>query len=172
MKRLTCFVLAAVAIFSLSACNQSNVDFENPVNFYYIYPTEQISFNSSEGVIGYEIREAKSFVDNLQKLLDIYLKGPESNTMQSPFPANVHIDTIELQDNVLLITLSPEFTKLTGLDLTIACACLSMTVLELVECDAVKINVFDELLDGNNSITMTRESILLLDAASLLEDVS
>jgi len=58
------------------------------------------------------------------------------------------------------------------LDLTIACACLTATVCDMTGVQSVTIQTENRLLDGNKSITMTWENILLLDsnAANLINN--
>lgn len=172
MKRTICLILSAVLLFGLCACSQDRDNFQQPVIFYYTHPEELISFNSEEGVVSSEMREGKNYTNDLQGLLDLYLCGPVSDELRSPFPAGVNVQTMVPEGNTLQITLSPEFAKLTGLDLTIACACLSMTVLELTEYEAVRIDAADALLDESNSITMTWDSLLRLDIANVQEDAA
>jgi len=61
------------------------------------------------------------------------------------------------------IVLCDEFATLKGLDLTIACACLSRTVIALTGCHEVIISAESMQLDGKNFITLSRDSYLLLD---------
>lgn len=172
MKRAICLILSMALLLCLYACKQKEDAYQAPVSFYYTYPEDLITFNSENGVIAFETREAKDYANDLQGLFDLYLKGPKSDGLLSPFPDGVSIQSVTEEGNTLLLTLSPEFAKLSGLDLTIACACLSMTALDMTEFEAVKMSVDGGLLDGSSSVTMTRESLLRLDAAAAQEDAA
>ena len=71
---------------------------------------------------------------------------------------------MELSENSALVILNDATARLTGLDLTIACACLTATVCDMTGVQMVTIKAETQLLDGNKSITMQRDHLLLLDS--------
>lgn len=164
MKRSICFGLCICLVLCLIACRNNREDIQQPVSFYY--RTELVEFNAQDGIIASEIREAKYFKGDLEKLLNQYLKGPISNELRSPFPAAVSVEALTEADGVYYITLSQEFYALTGLELSMACACLTMTVMAQTQCASVTISVKDGLLDGNESITMGADNLLLIDSST------
>ena len=72
---------------------------------------------------------------------------------------------ISQENGTVYVTLSPEITLLTGVDLTMACGCLTLTILSLTEAQQVQIRSVSGLLDGQRSITMDKNTLLLLDGA-------
>ena len=59
--------------------------------------------------------------------------------------------------------LSTEFSNLNNLELTLSSSCLALTVLQLTGAEKVCISAQGALLNGQQAITMTRESLLLSD---------
>ena len=69
-----------------------------------------------------------------------------------------------------MIVLSDFFSALTGMDLTLACACLTLTACELTGAKGITVSTETTLLDGNRSVSMTVEEVLLLDICDTIPD--
>lgn len=162
MKRLICLVLLA-ALF-LPGCDSQEKEFVEPVNFYFL--KADVAYFSSDGVIAQEIREAKGHRQDYEYLLEMYLRGPESTEVKRVFPKNVELVRFELSEDRALVILNDASARLTGLDLTIACACLTATVCDMTGVQTVTVRAETQLLDGSKSITMNREHLLLLDSTA------
>ena len=160
MKHLICLLLA-VACLLLPGCQSPEPEFTNPVTFYY--PKNDVSYFSTEGVIFRETREAGSNREDIGQLLAMYLSGPEDSDLKKPFSRIVSLKKFEIMDGTAHVVLSDAASRSTGLELTIACACLTATVCELTGVETVVIRAENQLLDGNKAITMNRKDILLLD---------
>ncbi len=158
MKKLICLLLV---VLLLCGCSKNKDEVKTPVDFYYI--NAEIHYDSPAGVISAEVRDSTGYKDNLVGLLDLYLAGPSSDEFISPFPNGTVTMRAIRDETTVNIELSKAFAGLKGLDLTIACACLTRTVSELTGCSAVKIYVADTMLEGNDSITMDANEIILLD---------
>ena len=70
-----------------------------------------------------------------------------------------------MDQNTLYVTVSKELAQLSGLELTLACSCLSMTCMELTGAENIVISAENSLLDGQKSITMNKDTLLLIDKA-------
>ena len=160
MKRWICFVLLAVLF--LSGC-EAEVEYEAPVNFYFV--KAEVTYFTADGVIGTEVREAGDRRQDYEYLLKQYLIGPESSEVKRVFPKNVELVRLELNDDSAVVVLNDAVARLTSLDLTIACACLTATVCDMTGVHTVTIRAETQMLDGNKSITMNRNHILLLDSS-------
>jgi len=161
MKRMIVLICVLVLIAVLCGCTKNNTDIKAPVNFFYA--NKEIVYNTESSVLSAEVREYAGLEENTIGLFDLYLRGPSSENLYSPFPVGSSVvNTIQSGKNLHII-LNDSFATLKGLDLTIACACLSMTAMELTGCDVVEISSENALLDENQSITITRESLQLID---------
>lgn len=165
MRRGISFFLCIALFLCLNACSSRQEDIINPVSFYYlqVQPAGQIFHGSAESVIAPEIREGHGFSDHLSMLLEQYLTGPVEENLQSPFPAGTTLIEWDADDDVLSITLSDQLAELTGVDLTLACACLSKTCFAYDDYSTVSIQAQNLLLDGKASITMEVNTLLMLD---------
>ena len=160
MKRLICLILLAVLF--LPGCDSQEEEFIEPVTFYFL--KADVAYFSAEGVIYPEVREAQGHRQDYIYLLSLYLQGPESSEIKRVFPKNVSLVSFVMTDSSALVVLNDAAARLTGLDLTVACACLTATICDMTGVGTVTIRTESQLLDGNKSITMNRDHILLIDS--------
>lgn len=159
MKKSIAILLAVMLCLGLWGCEQAS-SMENPVNFYYL--TADLSYKIDSTAIRSETREGAE-MGSLEHILSIYLAGPESETLRSPFPEKLDLVQVQQDGTTVFITVSAELARLSGLELVMACGCISMTCLELTDAEKVSISAADALLNGQGSIIMDKNSLLLLD---------
>ena len=133
MKRMFIYILVFTCLLSLTACAGK----EEPVVFYY--PNAEITYNTGTGVITPETREALSRENSLSYLLSFYLEGPISPNLRTPVPENTQLLRIISYDGGILLVMSREFAQLEGVDLTVACTCISRTCFDLTDFQEVTI---------------------------------
>lgn len=167
MKKFLVCISAMLIICILFACGSNHENFEKPVNFYY--RTAAVTYNNEQAVIAAEVRDGAALDQDLNNILMQYLTGPVSDEFISPFPAGVTVESLQIDAQHVRIILSKPFDTLSGIQLTLACTCLSNTVMELADCQSVEISVADALLDGKESIIIDRQAILLMDQKPLSE---
>ena len=167
MKKLAILMCCAVFLQILLGCGAAKDDYKEPVNFYY--EKTNVSYDSSSGVIEKETREGSVFQGNLTAFLHAYLRGPESDILQSIIPSDVYLVSCEIIDNTAYITLSSQFAKLSGVRLTTACSALLLTMHDYVGIDTLSIRAKDVQIDDKNSIILKMEDVILIDAAENLQ---
>lgn len=167
MKRLTIVILCVTLLFSLAGCASETKPHQKPAAFYY--RTAEVTYDGRSSIIRYEERESAGYESDIPKLLNLYFRGPSSENLRSPFPKNLEVVGYSTLGPTVLLELSDEFTQLSGIDLSIASACIACTILSLVEQERVQISVADTPLDGQSYIMLDRSSVLLLD---LMEDTA
>ncbi len=160
MKKILCFLLILAALFSAGCSSQQPQPTGTP--FYYCAATPDYSSGSTA-----IIQEYRDDVpsDSLMAALELYLAGPQSGDLLSPFPDGMQILSATQEGNTVYLTVSMELTTLTGLELTIACGCLTMTSLALTDAQQVQISPIYGLLDGQRTIIMNKNTILLTDSS-------
>ena len=166
MKKTLCLIFAFALLLSLSACASSEEKVQTPV--YYYYRQMELTYGADPGVLDKEAREAAGHLQDYTYLLSEYLEGPKNFSLYNPFPRNTVLRSFALQDGTAFVQLSASFASLTGLDLTLACACITLTVCELTGAQQVTIRADDSLLDGNPQITMSPDSLLMLDDSNIV----
>jgi len=160
MKTLISAVLSIMLLFSLSGCrDQRSADIEEPVNFYYC--TDPIVYNAKDGVLSSELREANGYTDDLMHLIELYLKGPVSDQLKSPFPAGIKITQFTQGENYLHFVFNEKYSELSSLDQTLARACFAKTIMDYTQVETIQIS-FESTVTGNRqSVTIKSDSILL-----------
>ena len=161
IKRMICLILLFCVAATLPACVQNQDKIQVPVNFYYL--RQETTYGSADSLIAPITAEGADYSNDPAGLLSQYLKGPGQNGWVSPFPRGTQLLSMELVNGFLRLTLSENFASLTGMDLTIACACLTLTALDLTGANSVRISVEGATLNGAEYIRMDRNCLTLLD---------
>ncbi len=161
MKRF--FVLLCVLCALLSACGESSPKMQSPVTFYYL--RNDITYGSTDSVICATEFESAGHEGNIPYLLTQYLAGPTVESLKNCFPVGTALLDYQTQGSYVILVLTDNFAQLAGIDLTVASACLTKTVLDLTGAKTVEIQARTQPLGDMGSIIMDEASILLLDDA-------
>lgn len=161
MKRFISLLLALTLLVLLSSCNTQSENWQKSVRFYY--PRAEIYYDQTDGVIGSEIQPELDPSDDLTYLMAHYLNGPADDTLYSPFPKGLRIDSIQLSSNTITITFTPHLAALKGFDLTKACVSIAMTCLDLTDADAVSIYASGAILESSKIIHISRGDLYFTD---------
>jgi len=164
MKKVTAMILCLFLCCTICSCNMSSDQSSTAVSFYYT--TDIIHYKTNSNVIEKEIFDAGAQRSDLEYLLTTYLSGPTNDKMISPFPPAVKLSQATVKDNTVNIVLSNEFAMLAGHELTIACACLTLTALNITQAESVLISADSALLNNTEFISMDGSCIYLVDAAA------
>lgn len=96
-------------------------------------------------------------------LADRYFAGPDNETLVSPFPKGTALVSCTQEDGVLALDLTENFAELSGVDLSLALTCISLTFSQLDDVELVEVSVGDNLMDGQEQIRLSQEQVLLAD---------
>ncbi len=149
--------LAFLLCLILTGCGQLGERIKEPVTFYYL--RAEYAYSTDSGIIGSEEREASGHKDNLSYLMALYLIGPSEEDLVSPIPRGIRFLSAEQTDTRVELKLSDTANVLTDAEFSLACACLTLTCLDLTGAETVTIN------SGSRSVTMTRENLILYDSS-------
>lgn len=154
MKKWICFLLCSVISLSLLACGSSTP--KDPGTFYY--RRTETEYLGTEGIIAPEARELSGLRDDLQAILELYFLGPESPELEAPFPRDTFLTGWNLAEDVLRIELNESFAQLSGIERTVACACIARTFFGLTDAAQIHISAGGELC-----ASLTPNSLQLAD---------
>lgn len=160
MKKLLAYILIASCLMSLAGCSETQSG-GNWVAFYY--PRTEIVYGISDGVISSEKRQIAEENSSVESILMQYLSGPETGEFRSPFPEFCRIISISQQQDGITVTLSDDFAELTGMELSVACSCLALTVTAVTGQDCVTIQTQTHTLDGRAAVTVISSALNLTD---------
>lgn len=157
MKRMFILFLSAILVFLCVGCAAQ----ENHPSFYFLWSDHENAVEN--GSIAPEIQDDIEAGYSLKYLLTLYLNGPLDSRMVSPFPAGLKLNSVERNDKYLILDFSPELAELTGYELTLACACITQTCLELTDARVISIRASGELLHNRKVLEFTRDDFALQD---------
>lgn len=166
MNKFHLFCLVTI-LFVLTGCS-NNEKLDTPVSFYYL--NTQITYGTEESVFSYEERECKGL--STEEIVSLYLKGPTSQVLISPFPAETILITFQQNDNEILITLSDQYAQLNGLALTKANACIAQTLLRMTDANRIIISCESKSLGGESRIELAKTDLILVDDYAGKSDIS
>lgn len=136
MRKLLCLLLILALILPLAACQ---VEGDPKVTFYYVRQRDDFAYGIADGVITSENRDNAGHMSDIRYVLTLYLQGPTTEGLRSPFPAGCSLVSIKSEQNVLDVTLSGPLGALDGMDKTLACVCLAKTCFALTHSETVRI---------------------------------
>lgn len=164
MKRTISVLLLLCLLLPVFGCTNAADNPKDPVSFYY--RQQKLTYSDESSVIAPEAREAAGHKEDIPYLLAEYLKGPKAEAFLRTFPQQTRLISFRANKATAEIALSEHFASLTGMDLTIACACLTMTVIELTGVETVKISAENAMLNNAPQITMDKTCLLLIDSSA------
>lgn len=154
-KTILCVILA---LFLLAGCTPSAVKKPDTAIFYYTY--RELNLEEHSTVLASEKRDTQG---DLEELLTLYLQGPESEDLVSPFPARTELVRVTPQEEYLEIILSNHLSTLSSMELTLAYSAMAKTCFAFTDLDEIRISAESTPLDGAKYISITRDSLLLHD---------
>ena len=159
MKRMICMLLCAVLL--LSGCTRKQ--YRTPGTFYY--HRSETSYSGTDGVCAPEVRELHGIDSDLDAVLELYCAGPISADLNNPLPPDAQVLSWELSEGVLTLNFSESLSRLSGIELTVAAACLARTFLELTGAQTLVLTADGALLGGETALRMTAGELELRDSS-------
>lgn len=153
MKRWIPLLLLFSLIFS--GCGFFSERIMEPVTFYYLQ--NSFHYGKDASVIVAEEREASGHRQELSYLLALYLMGPAEEEHRSPLPPGTRILKAEQTGSKVTMELTNPAYSFSDSELSLACACLTLTCLDITDAQEVSITYLER------TVTMTRESLTLYD---------
>ena len=169
MRRILCALILPCLLLSLCCCSSPTSE-DDTVSFYYL--REELAYDSGNGVIASEVREIARRSNDMEYLLSLYLSGPQDSGLLSPFPQGTQLVKATREKDHLTIEISEQLFQLSGLDLTLACACLCSTCFGLSDAEQVTITAPGQASNVSDSVTMTRDSLTFWDDSAAVAQAS
>lgn len=174
MKRLLGALLCGALLLGLSGCrpaSDSGGEMLQPVAFYYeTVMDENTAWAGS--AIAPEIRDLGPETLPAEEILNLYLEGPTAETLQLPFPQEVALESAELTNGTLTLTFNEAYASLSGVQLTLANACLVYTMTQFAGVDSVLVQTTGSMLTDQLSSPLRAENFLLEDDSATNDQVT
>ena len=162
MKKACALLLCLTMLLTGCGPRREN-QIDSPYTYYY--RAAQVDYTAEDGVIRGEKREISGHEGDLVWILEDYFQGPQGEDLTSPFPKDLWVMDCQIKEKTVFLKLSQGFSNLSGIELSVAAACIAKTLFGIEGVDSVSITVEGGLLDGKQSLTLDREGLLLSDGA-------
>lgn len=166
MKKVLCILMAALLLL-FAACDKNTVlpeQMQNPVQLFYC--RTEIDYGTEDGVIAAQTVDFGETRPTLSALLDRYLLGPTQEGLQSPFPKQLQVLSARQEKNKVMVQLDRTYDELSGINATVADACLAKTLLLFTGAEKVELLICNAKGDTLRSRIVADSDILLLDDSS------
>ena len=167
MKKAIIITLFFAFTLTLSACSFSTTE-PDSLTFYYIKSKD--NFDGISDIIVPFYPNTSITNDSYAELLGLYFNGPTNYSCYSPFPAGTTLEELNVTRSKAKLTLSPHFATISDVELTIACACLTKTVIGITGVNSVQILVNGAQLCGEDSLTFNLNSFTYYDELPANQD--
>ena len=156
-KRMLSLVLALLTLAGCGMGKDQGGDAGNQYEIYFVAEDDE-----SGAAVGAEFWRPEGEKLVIQELLDRLLAGPETMELTSPFPKGLEVRSWELNDGKLDLDFSEAYEGLSGIDLTLANYCLTLTLCQVEGVDSIHVTIEGEqnpLATGEN---LRPEDVILL----------
>ena len=168
MKRVLCIFLCLCCFVGMVGCSAHRSTPKNTVAVYY--KREKPVYGTADGVIAEVQLDSTDHENEYVYLLNQYLMSTPEDGLTLPFPKGVSLVGFKLEGLTAKVIFSNRLADLTGMNLTIALICLTQTIMSVTGCHEVIISAASMQLDGQNFVTLNRDSYLLLDDSGAAQE--
>ncbi len=165
MKKLPLFILALLAaLVAFASCAKSaQEDEESGYALYFLSDLD--ASGGGDAIAASSVRftpdETMSTEDCVRALMELLLAGPDEAALHSPIPEGTALRSLKVSGRRAGIDLSAQYARLSGIDLSLADYCITLTLSQLPNVNAVSIT-------ANGSELPYRKTQVLLSADTLL----
>ena len=160
LYRGSALLLAVWAALLLSACTLADSGVETQpqgaYRVYYAVTGEQ----STVQAVDWEYR-VPTGEGTAAELAELVLSQPETTGLASPAPSGTRLLSCQQEEGQLRLDLSEQYGGLSGVELTVANACLTLTLCQLEGVEEVYVTVEGEPLPYQTLRTMGADDVLL-----------
>ena len=172
MRRL---IAPLLALLLLAACA---VEPEAPSpDDYELYYAVQLGASAGGDAIRadtlrVEDSAALDTVDLAERLLTALLEEPEDTALRSPFPSGTSLQKLSVAGGRATVDLSEPYAKLSGIELSIADACVTLTLTQLDGIYAVRITANGRELPYRETQLLTAADALLSSGEDVIRPIN
>lgn len=172
MKKRLIALFLLIALCACWGCQEKPAQetMVSPARFYYKPLDGQ--YGSTQGATDFEYRETAGHEGDYDWIFSLYFAGPQSPELAAPFQKSTELVSAEFSGTQLRLVVSENLADLSGVDLTMACACITLTGLALPGVETVSIRAQGHALDGKREIVMGQDDLLLEDLGASLVSAS
>jgi germination protein M len=171
MKRVTALLLSGLLLMiCLAGCGQP-AEKTQPIHLYYA-----TSFTSARGgdaiaPVEVSIADDASVLDSVQMLTQKLIDGEDSQTLHSPIPEGTRLLDCSVEAGIATVNFSTAYGQLSGINLTIADYCVTLTLIQLKGIYRVNVLVDGENLAYRDTQVFMGNDVLLTSMADVVQSL-
>ena len=163
MRRAAALTLTlALLLGLLSGCYRANQETEGQ-GVELFYRSAEDSYTSPTGVLASERRVLTPKARTLEEFLSLYLQGPQSESLVSPFPKELHVISAREEGDGVRVILDDSFAALGTAGMSVAAACLARTLYAYRGFETVTLQAQTARLGGQKELVIRPEQLVLND---------
>lgn len=159
MNKRTMLLLLCAALLAAGGCAAPE-QAEGGGQSYLIYYSA-LNDRDGESAVAAEERLLPQGQETIPGLMGLLLQRPQGADLATPFPGGLKLLDWTLEEGQLHLDLSEQYYSLSGVDLTLADACLTLTFSQLEEVESVYVTVEGHELPYRTIQQLTAGDILL-----------
>lgn len=171
MKRLLSALLAAALLLAAAACAAPEATAPEGYALYYLVDTETHQGGDAVAAEYCPLELPEEPAKAAEALLERYWQGPESEELLSPLPSGLQLLSVEVENGRLTLDVSGQYGTLSGVELTLADSCLTLTLTQLSGIYSVTVLVRGRALEYRAEQELWRRDLLLSTSEDLVGTV-
>lgn len=171
MRRWAALALGALLLLT-AACARREQEWEEGDYFLYGLAGEREApgGDAIQAVpVDLDLAEDASVTEVAQALMEALCQG--AGEVSSPLPENVTLNSLRVQGRRAYVDFSVRYAALTGIDLSLADYCVTLTLTQLEEITAVSITAGGRELPYRSAQILTEQDVLLSNMTDVIETV-
>lgn len=171
MKRLLSLLLAALLLGMAVSCGAQEAQTPEGWALYYLTDTEQCQGGDAIGAEYCALELPEDPQRAAEQLLARYWQGPKDESLTSPLPTGLQLLSVTVQSGRVTVDVSGQYGTLSGVELTLADSCLTLTLTQLSGIYSVTILVRGRALEYRAEQVLRRRDVLLSTTEDLVGTV-
>ena len=173
MKRTIGWLLTLVLLLSACALPSDSGGEESGYLLYFLAETDEarggdLIRSSYEEM---SLPENASLEEQVAAVVERLITGSEDDTLRSPLPSGVTLQSITIQDNWVIVDFSSTFARLGGVELSLADYCLTLSLTALEGISAVAVTAQGREVGQQPKQIFYERDVLLSDMGDVLQTV-
>lgn len=162
--RALCLLLVLLLLGGCAAAGQEEM--VNPIGFYLRAEADGGDYDSRTGALRAQTVDLGRSDITIEEILTRYLAYAERSGAPSPFPAGLRVSSLSLEDGILMLRFNEAFSSLSGVQLTLCAAALTLTLTQIDGVDGISIRSTGSILSEDWEDVFTPDDFLFTDASS------